>query len=258
MKTSSPQKVALVTGGSRGIGAATCVQLAKAGYAVVVNYTTSQAASDKLCQSITLAGGTAIGLQADVAIESQVLAMFAAIDAKFGRLDALVNNAGVVDMTARLDEMSVARWKRMFDINVIGSLICAREAVKRMSTKYKPTTSANQGGAIVNLSSAAARLGAPGQYLDYAVSKGAIDTLTIGLAKEVAAEGIRVNGVRPGIIDTDIHASGGLPNRVAQVAPLVPMQRGGSADEVASAIVWLLSDAASYVTGATIDVTGGR
>jgi NAD(P)-dependent dehydrogenase (short-subunit alcohol dehydrogenase family) len=179
--------------------------------------------------------------------------MFATIDAKFGRLDALVNSAGVVDMTARLDEMSVARWKRMFDINVIGSLLCAREAIKRMSTRY-----GHAGGAIVNLSSAAARLGSPGQYLDYAASKGAIDTFTIGLAKEVAAEGIRVNGVRPGIIDTDIHASGGLPNRVAQVAPLVPMLRGGTADEVASAILWLLSDAASYVTGTTIDVAGGR
>jgi NAD(P)-dependent dehydrogenase (short-subunit alcohol dehydrogenase family) len=253
MNTPTSQKVALVTGGSRGIGAATCLQLAKAGYAVVVNYTASQAASDKLCQSIILAGGTALGLQADVSDEAQVLAMFAAIDAKFGRLDALVNNAGVVDMTARLDEMSVARWKRMFDINVIGSLICAREAVKRMSTRY-----GHRGGAIVNLSSAAAKIGSPGQYLDYAASKGAIDTFTLGLAKEVAAEGIRVNGVRPGIIDTDIHASGGLPDRVAQVAPQVPMQRGGSADEVASAITWLLSDAASYVTGTTIDVTGGR
>ncbi|MEY4294911.1 MAG: hypothetical protein RLY82_599 [Pseudomonadota bacterium] len=253
MKPSSSQKVALVTGGSRGIGAATCVQLAKAGYAVVVNYAASQVIADKLCQSIALAGGTALGLQADVADEAQVLAMFAAIDAKFGRLDALVNNAGVVDMTARLDEMSVARWKRMFDINVIGSLVCAREAVKRMSTLY-----GHSGGAIVNLSSAAAKIGSPGQYLDYAASKGAIDTLTMGLAKEVAAEGIRVNGVRPGIIDTEIHASGGIPDRAAQMAPQVPMRRAGSADEVASAIVWLLSDAASYVTGTTIDVTGGR
>jgi NAD(P)-dependent dehydrogenase (short-subunit alcohol dehydrogenase family) len=253
MKTSSPQKVALVTGGSRGIGEATCLQLAKAGYAVVVNYTASQAISDKLCERITLAGGTALGLQADVADEAQVLAMFAAIDAKFGRLDALVNNAGVVDMTARLDEMSVARLKRMFDINVIGSLVCAREAVKRMSTRY-----GHSGGAIVNLSSAAAKIGSPGQYIDYATSKGAIDTLTMGLAKEVAAEGIRVNGVRPGIIDTDIHASGGIPDRAAQMAPQVPMRRAGSADEVANAIVWLLSDAASYVTGTTIDVSGGR
>jgi NAD(P)-dependent dehydrogenase (short-subunit alcohol dehydrogenase family) len=233
------------------------LQLAKAGYAVVVNYAASQATADQLCQSITRAGGTAIGLQADVADETQVLAMFAAIDAQFGRLDALVNNAGVVDMTARLDEMSVARWKRMFDINVIGSLICAREAVLRMSTRHGHTYGGT-GGAIVNLSSAAAKLGSPGQYLDYAASKGAIDTFTLGLAKEVAAEGIRVNGVRPGIIDTDIHASGGLPNRVAQLASQVPMQRGGTADEVASAIVWLLSDSASYVTGTTIDVTGGR
>ncbi len=262
MKSSSDQKVApkkvvLVTGGSRGIGAATSLQLAKAGYAVVVNYTASQATADKLCESIALAGGTALGLQADVADEAQVLAMFAAIDAKFGRLDALVNNAGVVDMTARLDEMSVARWKRMFDINVIGSLLCAREAVKRMSTRYGQKYG-GRGGAIVNLSSAAAKIGSPGQYLDYAASKGAIDTLTMGLAKEVAAEGIRVNGVRPGIIDTDIHASGGIPDRASQMAPQVPMRRAGSADEVASAIVWLLSDAASYVTGTTIDVTGGR
>ena len=253
MKNSFPQKVALVTGGSRGIGAATCVQLAKAGYAVIVNYTASQAISDKLCESIALAGHTALGLQADVSNEAQVMAMFEAIDKQYGRLDVLVNNAGVVDVTARLDEMNMGRWKRMFDINVMGSLLCAREAVKRMSTRY-----GNSGGAIVNLSSAAAKLGSPAQYLDYAASKGAIDTFTLGLAKEVAAEGIRVNGVRPGIIDTDIHASGGLPNRVAQVAPQVPMQRGGSADEVANAIVWLLSDAASYVTGTTIDVTGGR
>jgi NAD(P)-dependent dehydrogenase (short-subunit alcohol dehydrogenase family) len=253
MKTSSSQKVALVTGGSRGIGAATCLQLAKAGYAVVVNYAASQAITDKLCESIIAAGGTALGVQADVADETQVLAMFAAIDVQFGRLDALVNNAGVVDMTARLDEMSTLRWKRMFDINVIGSLICAREAVKRMSTRY-----GHSGGAIVNLSSAAAKIGSPGQYLDYAASKGAIDTFTLGLAKEVAAEGIRVNGVRPGIIDTDIHASGGLPNRALQMAPQVPMQRGGTAQEVAEAICWLLSDSASYVTGTTIDVTGGR
>ena len=253
MKNSFPQKVALVTGGSRGIGAATCVQLAKAGYAVIVNYTASQAISDKLCESIALAGHTALGLQADVSNEAQVMAMFEAIDKQYGRLDVLVNNAGVVDVTARLDEMNMGRWKRMFDINVMGSLLCAREAVKRMSTRY-----GNSGGAIVNLSSAAAKLGSPAQYLDYAASKGAIDTFTLVLAKEVAAEGIRVNGVRPGIIDTDIHASGGLPNRVAQVAPQVPMQRGGSADEVANAIVWLLSDAASYVTGTTIDVTGGR
>lgn len=253
MKNLANQKVALVTGGSRGIGAATCVQLANAGYAVVVNYAASQAASDKVLQAIATAGVSGCGLQADVSDEAQVLAMFAQIDATYGRLDALVNNAGVVDMTARLDEMSVTRWKRMFDINVIGSLLCAREAVLRMSTRH-----GHSGGAIVNVSSAAAKLGSPSQYLDYAASKGAIDTFTLGLAKEVATEGIRVNGVRPGIIDTDIHASGGLPNRVAQLAPQVPMQRGGTADEVANAIVWLLSDSASYVTGTTIDVAGGR
>ncbi len=253
MKTSQSQKVALVTGGSRGIGAATCRQLAAAGYAVVVNYASQQATADKLCQSIAFAGGVTLALQADVADETQVLAMFTAIDSHFGRLDALVNNAGVVDMTARLDEMSVARWRRMFDINVIGSMLCAREAVKRMSTMH-----GFSGGSIVNLSSAAAKIGSPSQYLDYAASKGAIDTLTMGLAKEVAGEGIRVNGVRPGIIDTDIHASGGLPDRAFQMAPQVPMRRAGSADEVANAIVWLLSDSASYVTGTTIDVTGGR
>ena len=253
MKNSFPQKVALVTGGSRGIGAATCLQLAKAGYAVVVNYAASQTITDELCKSIIAAGGAALGLQADVSDEGQVLAMFEQIDKRFGRLDALVNNAGVVDMAARLDEMSVTRWRRMFDINVIGSFTCAREAVQRMSTRY-----GRSGGAIVNLSSAAAKIGSPGQYLDYAASKGAIDTFTLGLAKEVAAEGIRVNGVRPGIIDTDIHASGGLPNRALQMAPQVPMQRGGTAQEVAEAICWLLSDSASYVTGTTIDVTGGR
>jgi NAD(P)-dependent dehydrogenase (short-subunit alcohol dehydrogenase family) len=253
MKTPSSQKVALVTGGARGIGAATCRQLAKAGYAVIVNYAASQATADKLCESITAAGHTAIDLQADVSDESAVLAMFKTIDERFGRLDALINNAGVVDMPARIDEMSTARWKRMFDINVIGSMLCAREAVKRMSTRY-----GHSGGAIVNLSSAAAKIGSPNQYVDYAASKGAIDSFTLGLAKEVAAEGIRVNGVRPGIIDTEIHASGGLPDRVAQMASSVPMQRGGSAEEVAEAICWLASDAASYVTGTTIDVTGGR
>lgn len=253
MNNGFAQKVALVTGGGRGIGAATSLKLAAMGYTVVVNYTASKASADAVCQAITASGGSALALQADVGDEAQVLAMFAAIDAKFGRLDALINNAGVVDMPARLDAMSVTRWQRMFNINVIGSLICAREAVLRMSTLHQ-----GRGGAIVNVSSAAAKLGSPHQYVDYAVSKGAIDTLTIGLAKEVALEGIRVNGVRPGIIDTDIHASGGLPNRVAQMAPQVPLQRGGTAAEVAEAIGWLVSDSASYVTGTTIDVTGGR
>jgi NAD(P)-dependent dehydrogenase (short-subunit alcohol dehydrogenase family) len=265
----TPQKVALVTGGSRGIGAATCQQLAKLGYAVVVNYASQQAAADAVCKAIAAQGGTALALQADVSDEAQVLAMFTAIDARFGRLDALVNNAGVVDMPSAVVDMSVARLTRMMMTNVIGSMVCAREAVRRMSVQSgngcgngrgegRGEGGRHQGGAIVNLSSAAAKLGSPNQYVDYAASKGAIDSFTIGLAKEVAALGIRVNGVRPGIIDTDIHASGGLPDRVAQMASQVPMQRGGSASEVAEAICWLLSDAASYVTGTTIDVTGGR
>ena len=246
-------KVLLVTGGSRGIGAATCLLAARQGWAVAVNYTANSLAADEVVREIRAAGGRAMAVQADVADEAQVLRMFGQIDAKFGRLTGLVNNAGVVDVTARVEDMSVARWKRMFDINVIGSLICAREAVRRMSTKHGGT-----GGSIVNLSSAAARLGAPGQYVDYAAAKGAIDTFTLGLAKEVAGEGIRVNAVRPGLIETEIHASGGLPNRVKDLQHLVPMQRGGSAEEVAQSIVWLLSDAASYTTMSLLDVSGGR
>jgi NAD(P)-dependent dehydrogenase (short-subunit alcohol dehydrogenase family) len=192
-------------------------------------------------------------VQADVADESQVLKMFEKVDAKLGRLTALVNNAGVVDQTSRVDAMSMARFKRMFEINVYGSFVCAREAVRRMSTRHGGT-----GGTIVNLSSVAARLGAPGQYVDYAAAKGAIDSFTVGLAKEVAAEGIRVNAVRPGIIDTDIHASGGLPDRAREMAPQVPMQRPGSAEEVARSILWLMSPESSYTTGTVLDVTGGR
>lgn len=245
--------IVLITGGSRGIGAATALQAARAGYAVAVNYTTNSLAADEVVRQIRQGGGTAITVQADVAEESQVLAMFEKVDAKLGRLTALVNNAGVVDQTARVDGMSVARLKRMFDINVIGTMVCAREAVKRMSTRY-----GGAGGAIVNVSSVAARLGAPGQYVDYAAAKGAVDVFTIGLAKEVAAEGIRVNAVRPGIIDTDIHASGGLPDRARDLAPQVPMQRAGSADEVAQGIVWLLGNGSSYTTGALLDIGGGR
>ena len=243
----------LVTGGSRGIGAATALLAAQRGYAVAVNYTTNSLAADEVVRQIRAQGGNAITVQADVGDEAQVMAMFQKIDAKLGRLTALVNNAGVVDVAARVDEMSVARLKRMFDINVLGSFVCAREAVKRMSTRF-----GGSGGAIVNVSSAAARLGGGGQYVDYAASKGAIDTFTVGLAKEVAQEGIRVNAVRPGIIETEIHASGGQPDRIRQMAPLVPMQRAGSAEEVAQAIVWLLSDDASYTTGTLLDVTGGR
>ena len=243
----------LVTGGSRGIGAATALLAARSGWRVAVNYAANSLAADEVVRVIRAEGGTAIAVQADVADEAQVLAMFARIDAKFGPLTGLVNNAGVVDVTARLDQMDWARWRRMFDINVLGSMLCAREAVRRMSTRHGGT-----GGAIVNVSSAASRLGAAGQYVDYAASKGAIDAFTIGLAREVAAEGIRVNAVRPGLIDTEIHASGGLPDRVQTLRHQVPMQRGGSADEVAQAIVWLLSDAASYTTMGLIDVSGGR
>lgn len=243
----------LVTGGSRGIGAAAALQLAQRGHAVAVNYTRDAAAADALVARIRVGGGQALALQADVADAAQVKAMFERIDCELPRLSGLVNNAGVVDLPARVDEMDTARLQRMFAINVFGSFFCAREAVRRLSTRH-----GGRGGAIVNLSSAAARLGAPGQYVDYAAAKGAIDTFTIGLAREVATEGIRVNAVRPGIIETEIHASGGIPDRVKRMAPLVPMQRAGSADEVAQAIVWLLSDAASYTTGALLDVSGGR
>ena len=246
-------KVLLVTGGSRGIGAATALLAAQSGWSVAVNYTANSLAADEVVRQIRASGGQAMTAQADVADEGQVLRMFARIDAKMGRLSGLVNNAGVVDVTARVDEMSVARWRRMFDINVIGSMVCAREAVRRMSTKH-----AGEGGSIVNVSSAAARLGAPGQYVDYAAAKGAIDAFTIGLAKEVGGEGIRVNAVRPGLIETDIHASGGLPNRVKDLQYLVPAQRGGTAQEVAEAIVWLLSERASYTTMSLLDVSGGR
>ena len=247
------EQVLLVTGASRGIGAATALLAARKGFAVAVNYATNSAAADALVREITAAGGRAIAVQADVANETEILAMFDKVDAQLGRLTALVNNAGVVDVTARVDEMSVERLKRMFDINVIGSIVCAREAVRRMSTRH-----GGGGGAIVNVSSAAARLGSPGQYVDYAAAKGAIDAFTVGLAKEVAAEGIRVNAVRPGLIETDIHASGGIPDRVQQLAHLVPMQRGGTAQEVAEAIVWLLSPEASYTIMSFLDVSGGR
>jgi NAD(P)-dependent dehydrogenase (short-subunit alcohol dehydrogenase family) len=247
------KQVLLVTGASRGIGAATAVLAAARGYAVAVNYVANEAAAQQVVRRIRDAGGEALAVAGDVAQEEHVLRLFAEVDAKLGRLTALVANAGVVDVAARVEEMSVQRLKRMFDINVLGTILCAREAVKRMSTRH-----GGCGGAIVNVSSAAARLGSPGQYVDYAAAKGAIDSFTIGLAKEVAAEGIRVNAVRPGLIDTEIHASGGIPDRVRQLQHLVPMQRGGSAEEVAQAIVWLLSPEASYTTMSLVDVSGGR
>ncbi|MBI5275140.1 MAG: SDR family oxidoreductase [Burkholderiales bacterium] len=247
------EQVVLVTGGSRGIGAATALLAAQRGYAVAVNYAKQASAAEEVVARIRSGGGRAIAVQADVAQEPQVLAMFAQVDAQLGRLAALVNNAGVVDVAARVDEMSGERLKRMLDINVFGSMVCAREAVRRMSTRH-----GGSGGAIVNVSSAASRLGSPAQYVDYAASKGAIDAFTLGLAKEVAAEGIRVNAVRPGLIDTEIHASGGLPDRVRALAHEVPMRRGGTAEEVAEAILWLLSPQASYTTMSLLEVSGGR
>ncbi len=246
-------QVLLVTGGGRGIGAATARRAAAQGWAVAVNYTAHSLAADEVVRAIRAAGGTAMAVQSDVADEAQVLRMFDRIDAKLGRLTGLVNNAGVVDRAQPVADQTVARWRRMFDINVIGSLLCAREAVRRMGTAY-----GGAGGSIVNLSSAAARLGSPNEYVDYASAKAAIDAFTIGLAKEVAPQGIRVNAVRPGLIDTEIHASGGRPNRVEELKAGVPMGRGGTANEVAEVIVWLLSDAASYTTMSLIDVSGAR
>jgi NAD(P)-dependent dehydrogenase (short-subunit alcohol dehydrogenase family) len=244
--------VAIVTGGSRGIGAATSLLLAKAGYFVVVNYVSNAAAAGAVVTQIENSGGKAAAIKGDVASEKHIKALFEAAD-QFGPLKVLVNNAGIVDVKARVDEMSAERLARMFAINITGSFLCAREAVKRMSTRH-----GGSGGAIVNLSSAAATLGAPGMFVDYAASKGAIDTFTIGLAREVAGEGIRVNAVRAGIIDTEIHASGGEPDRVAQLRGQLPMQREGKAFEVAEAVIWLASGKASYVTGTCLGVSGGR
>ncbi|WP_210542434.1 SDR family oxidoreductase [Rhodoferax sp. PAMC 29310] len=246
-------QVLLVTGGSRGIGAATALLAAERGYAVAVNYTHNSLAADEMVRLIRAGGGQAMAIQADVGVEAEVLALFKRIDAKLGPLTALVNNAGVVDVASRVDEVTTERLRRLFDINVLGSFLCAREAILRMSTRH-----GGAGGCIVNVSSVAARLGGAGQYVDYAATKGAIDTFTMGLAQEVANEGIRVNAVRPGIIDTDIHASGGQPDRAGRLVPMVPMQRAGSAREVAQSIVRLLSEQASYTTGALVDVAGRR
>ncbi len=245
--------MAIVTGGARGIGAATAVLLAERGYDLAINYLKDSDSALRTADACRAAGATAIAMVGDVASEADVLRMFARVDHELGPVRALVNNAGIVAPKSRVDRYSTERIDRLLAVNVRGSLLCAREAVLRMSTLY-----GNAGGAIVNISSRAAVLGGPSEYVDYAASKAAIDALTVGLAKEVATEGIRVNAVRPGIIDTDIHASGGQPDRVQWISPMVPMLRAGTAAEVASAIVWLLSDEASYTTGAILDVSGGR
>ncbi|MBS7697124.1 MULTISPECIES: SDR family oxidoreductase [unclassified Chelatococcus] len=244
--------VLVITGGGRGIGRATALKAAAAGYRVVVNYVSDAAAAESVVELITAAGGTAVAVKGDVASEADVIHLFTEAD-KLGPLAGLINNAGIVDRAAPLVDMSVERITRMMMVNVVGSLVAAREAVRRMSTRF-----GGRGGVIVNVSSRAAALGGPNQYIDYAAAKGAIDSFTRGLALEVADQGIRVSGVRPGIIDTDIHASGGDPGRVARMRSMLPMGREGSADEVADAILWLISDKASYVTGTTIDVSGGR
>jgi NAD(P)-dependent dehydrogenase (short-subunit alcohol dehydrogenase family) len=244
--------VAVITGGSRGIGRATAIAVAARGFKVVVGYASNEAAAQSVVSAIEARNGKAIAVKCDVGRERDILALFEAAD-KFGTLGALVNNAGIVGPTTRVDEMSAERIERLMAVNVTGSILCAREAVKRMSTRH-----GGKGGVIVNLSSVAARLGSPNTYVDYAASKGAIDSFTVGLGHEVAGEGIRVAAIRPGLIDTEIHASGGEPDRAHRLAHVVPMKRVGTAEEIANAIVWLLSDEASYVTSAIIDVSGGR
>ena len=245
-------RVAVITGGSRGIGRATAIAAASRGFRVCVGYASNEAAAQGVVAAIEGKNGKAIAVKCDVGSESDILALFKAAD-KFGTLGALINNAGIIGTTSRVDEMSAERIQRMMAVNVTGSILCAREAVKRMSTRH-----GGKGGIIVNLSSVAARLGAPNTYVDYAASKGAIDSFTIGLGYEVAGEGIRVAAIRPGLIDTDIHASGGEPDRAHRLAHMVPMKRVGSAEEIANAIIWLMSDDASYVTSAILDVSGGR
>ena len=245
--------IAVITGGGRGIGAATARRLAGDGWDVALAYRSDHESADAVAGELRTRGGRAITAALDVGDEAAVVALFEQVADELGPVGALVNNAGVVDVSARVDEIDAARLERMWRTNITGPFLCAREAVRRMSSRH-----GGAGGVIVNVSSAAARHGSPGEYVDYAASKGAIDTFTLGLAKEVAAESIRVNAVRPGIIDTEIHASGGQPDRIERIGPVVPMGRGGTADEVAAAIAWLCSDDASYVTGALLDVSGGR
>ncbi|MEC7887506.1 MAG: SDR family oxidoreductase [SAR324 cluster bacterium] len=246
-------EVLIITGASRGIGAATARIAGRSGYVVCVNYLKNKAAAKQIVEEINADGGRALAVGADISREEEVVKLFCTVDDKLGKISALVNNAGILETQMRIEEMNAARLNRVFLTNVIGSFLCAREAVKRMSTK-----NGGKGGAIVNVSSAAARLGSAGEYVDYAASKGAVDTFTRGLAQEVAEEGIRVNGVRPGVIDTDIHSSGGEPGRVERVKASIPMKRGGSAEEVAKAIMWLLSSESSYTTGSLLEVSGGR
>ncbi|HYE55208.1 MAG TPA: SDR family oxidoreductase [Chitinophagaceae bacterium] len=246
-------KKILITGASRGIGAATAKLAADMGYAVIVNYNKNRQAADEIVSGIKAKGATAVAVQADISKEAEVMKLFAETDRLAGKLHALVNNAGILEKQMRLEDMDSARLRRIFEANIIGQFLCAKEAIKRMAYKY-----GGEGGSIVNVSSIAARTGSPGEYVDYAASKGAIDSMTIGLSKEVAAEGIRVNGVRPAFIHTDIHADGGEPGRIERLKDSIPLKRGGTAEEVAEAIMWLVSDRSSYSTGTFIDVTGGR
>ena len=246
-------EVLIVTGGSRGIGAATARIAGRSGYAVCVNFLKNKAAAKQIVDKINADGGQAIAVGADISKEEEVLELFSTVDDRLGKISALVNNAGILESQMRIEDMDSKRLNRVFLTNITGSILCAREAVKRMSIK-----NGGNGGTIVNLSSAAARLGSPGEYIDYAASKGAIDTFTRGLAQEVAEEGIRVNAVRPGVIETDIHASGGEPGRVERIKDTIPLKRGGKPEEVAKAIMWLLSSESSYTTGALLEVSGGR